>query len=212
MVGHNPLVLEQTIAASEPSKGNRSQVCSLIPKDLFNWKTSAGLVLTGGTAPAIAALTTQVNNYGLKWVFNSAAVITCRFEVPDEWADSEQDLILFAKARKIDAAADENATLALQVVCRWIKPDGITVDSVTATSAVLAASSAGAGALAPYTLDIGKALATAGKKIPRGATVQLEFSPTANVGTADMILEVSGIQDQTRFHAALKTKANRKAK
>ncbi len=212
MIGENPLVLESTIAASEPSKGNRSQLCDLIPKDLFNWKTSAGLVLTGATAPAIAALTTQNSNYGLKWVFNSAAVITCRFELPDEFADGEQDIILYPKARKIDAAADENATLALQVVCRWIKPDGVTTDSVTATSAVLDASSTGTGALKAYTLDIGKALATAGKKIPRGSTVQLEFSPTANVGTTDMILEVSGIQGMVRVHAALKTKSLRKAK
>lgn len=210
MGGTSDLTLEKDINESYPDKGFRTDF-GLLPDNLFNWRTDAGLTLTAATTPAIVAVSGSAGSdlFCIRWPYNSQSQTRCAFTMPDEWADDKtiQDWKIFVKLRKVDAS-DENATLAFKATVSWLA-DGINptaaLTSQVATSAILAASAANTGPFTEYEIDVGAALRAAGKQIPRGARVTVGISPDADVGTTDMTLEMLSVRDRIRRHAGLKT-------
>ena len=179
---------------------------------ITDWKTAADLSLTASTSPRLELLSSVITV--MTWIFSDAAANAgaIQFTMPNEWAgdSAKQRLKLWVPARKLDAGADENATLKLQCRMFWVNPPAATSTSrrsaspststydathtalTTAPSQIIAAAanhSATAGFI-DYEFDLGARLIAESKQILPGATVKLWLGPDTTVGTTDMKLQV----------------------
>lgn len=188
---------------------------------LGSWRDKSGLTLTATTEPDLIAMATS--SEGMKWDHGGAATdyAACTFTMPFEFepaAVPNYDMKLVVVARKLDAAADENADLALQATLGWFTPGVVSnprQTSVTATAptlttaagsiqtlttpakalmatAVIAAANTAATGFARYELDLGARLRAESKALLAGDIVTIKLGPDDTVGATDMDLEIIG--------------------
>lgn len=211
----SPLNIEQAMQTSEPDHGYAEDL--LLP--LGSWRDKSGLTLTASTEPDVSAVNGQL---GLKWDHGGAAsdFALCDFTMPLQFAENQDRLKLVVAARKLDAAADENADLMIQAQVLWSSPGKVNKPSetnaaaavptqsvapspletlntlTTPAKALLAAAVINSGdpgneGIFEYELDIGARLRAEGKRINAGDRVEIRFGPNETVGSADMDLETS---------------------
>lgn len=207
MTGPNPLI-------SDPFR-------ECVFSSLGAWREKAGLTLTATTEPDLIVMATSV--YGLKWDHAGTTTdhATLSFRMSFEFSPNaplKTDIRLIVCARKLDAAADENANLALQASMGWFTPGIVSnprQDDATATAptldtaagsmntlttpakvllaaAVVAADNTGTTGFADYELDLGARLRAEAKTIKAGDIVHITLAPNETVGSADMDLEIAG--------------------
>ncbi len=191
-----------------------------LPIPLGAWRDKSGLTLTATTEPDLIQMAN--GPFGMKWDHGGTTTDFASLDFPMPFTFAEDngvpkfDFKLMCSARKLDAAADENADLCLQAQIVWFTPDALdnpvgqvatsvvpklggvstTLKTLTtpalalmATATIAAANTATTG-FARYSLDIGARLRAEGKSIYAGDIVQIRLSPNEAVGTTDMDLEV----------------------
>jgi len=191
-----------------------------IPLTLGSWRDKSGLTGTASTEPDIVSM---AGVYGMKWDNGGTTTdhATATFTMPFEFSPQavpQQDIKLSVVARKLDAASDENANLALQASLSWFTPGEVdnprqndttatapvevtaagTATSLTTPAAVLLAAATvasvntAAGGFHRYELDLGARLRAEGKAIKAGDIVHITLAPNETVGSSDMDLEIAG--------------------
>jgi len=122
--------IEQGFREGVPDKG--------WPEDFLigrgNLTDKSGLILTATTDPDLVVMAGGV--FGIKWDHGGAAADFCSiaFQMPHQWAKNQRFLKLVLPARKLDAAADENADLMLQAQIRWFRPGRLSNPSQTSAT------------------------------------------------------------------------------
>jgi hypothetical protein len=182
------------------------------------WTEKSGLPLSATTEPDLVVMATSY--YGLKWDHGGAATDKARlqFVMPMHFGGPESlpkyDFKLIVSARKLDAASDENADLALAAGLSWFTPGVLsnplghastvptlstaagssnsltTAALATLATAVIAADNSAVTGFATYELDLGYRIRAESKEIKAGDIVSLSLYPHETVGSADMDLEV----------------------
>ena len=202
--GGSPLMLEPLINNSEPFKGVRRWFRT----DLHSWRTTAGLVLTGATTPAIGNNTTA-QDY-INWVANSATSVIAinQFTVPEDYAETEDDIGLEVVAR---LKGSDTTAAALSVMAYWFTP---TRGSTTGGSAVTALAAAATATLdtsatnantvgyKKYQVDVGAVLRANSQRIHAGDVVKYTLGASVQLPSSNQALEVAGISYMLRCHAA----------
>lgn len=202
-----------------PLPGDPYRQC--FPLSLGAWRDKSALTGTATTEPDFVSMGGGV--FGMKWDHGGTTTdhATVTIRMPFEFAPNaplKSDIRLIVCARKLDAAADENADLGLQASMSWFTPGVVSnprQDDVTATAPTLATAAGDIKTLttpakvllaaatiqaantnpvgfADYEIDLGARLRAEGKTIKAGDIVHITLAPTETVGSADMDLEIAG--------------------
>lgn len=206
--GGSPLMLESLIANSEPIAGYRFDICPA----LTDFRTTAGLDLTGATTPAIATVHTSVE--AIQWAATAATTVvaTYQFIMPAEYADNANDFVVGIIGRKVDTDDTEAAGLKFRTQLQWWTPGDAALSTLStpADSASIAAAAAAAVAtFATYTCDVGARLTAESKTINGGDVVKVIVGLSAANGTTNLLTQAAGIRFRLRRHAALRTRNDR---
>lgn len=202
----SPLGLEALVNNSEPHKG----IKRWFRTDLHSWRTTAGLVLTGATTPAIGN-NTAAQDY-INWVANSATTVIAvnQFTMPEEYAgvkgDDDINVDIVARLKGSDTTA-----ASLSVMLYWFTPTRGTVTGDSAVTALAAAatalldtSAANANTVGykKYSVDVGAVLRANSQHIKPGDVVKVTLGTVAALAASNQALEVAGVSYMLRCNAA----------
>jgi len=208
-IGDNALTHEATVENSEPDRGYREDLIIPLPS---GWTTAAGGQIVSGTTPGIVTADTHYTAISWDAGEGAAAHVERQFLMPRQWAEDQDDLVLLAWAKKIDAAADENPDLALQAQIRWIGPNDDEEQILTTPALATLAAASASGAVKDYdryTLDLGARLKAENKQIEAGSLCLLMLGPDDTVGSTDMTLNLLATLLGIRRHAGYRRRADR---
>lgn len=208
--GGSPLFLEALFNNSEPHKGWRADY--LVSPALADWKTTAGLTLTGATTPSITSVHTSIE--AIQWAATAATTVvaTYQFVMPEEWAENENDWQVIITGRKVDTNDTEAAGLKFRTQLFWFTPGDAALSTLSTpadSASIAAAAAAAVSTFANYTCDVGARLTAESKTINGGDTVKVVVGLSAVNGTTDLVTQAAGIGFRMRRHAALRTRADR---
>lgn len=207
----SPLGLEALINNSEPHKG----VKRVFPTSLHSWRTTAGLVLTGATTPAIGN-NTAAQDY-INWVANSATTVIAihQFDMPEEYAETEDDFLVDIVAR---LKGSDTTAAGLSVLAYWFTPTRGSTTGDTAVTALAAAATATLDTSAAnatttgykkYSVDVGAVLRANSQRIQAGDVVKVTIGSTVALPASNQALEVASVSYVLRCHAALRDRTLR---
>jgi hypothetical protein len=202
--GGSPLMHEPLVNNSEPFKG----IKRWFRTDLHSWRTTAGLVLTGATTPAIGN-NTAAQDF-INWVANSATTVIAinSFVMPEEYEEREDDFNVDIVAR---LKGSDTTAASLSVLAYWFTPTRGSVTGDTAVTALAAAATALLDTSATnltttgykkYSVDVGAVLRANSQRINPGDVVKVTIGTVAALAAANQALEIAGISYMLRCNAA----------
>jgi hypothetical protein len=210
MPGASKLTNENVIRnASKTERG----VWKVIPLPLACWTLSTGVVLAATTTGTVGNAAAATSLAAITWnatadatdIIRTSLVIPADFRAQN--SGKAPNLILYVRARVVDAATGENLTLALNSQCFWHKTADTALSTLSAAvSNVVGATDYAAGAeegFILYKYDLTAAMSSA-QLLALSAldTFQIQLLPSAAIGTS-LTLEVIGTFLVYEGHASI---------
>ena len=148
----NFLLLLGEIIATQTSGGGRGGVGFLKTANLnllSDLRTSAGLTLTAGTNPLVAAL--ETNALGIQWAAGDSTKGSIVYKIPNDYDENSDTLIL---SMIVNSAGNTNAPTITANVYNKRKGTALSADLAPSASAAIPKSATAATAAAEVTITI----------------------------------------------------------
>jgi len=224
-MGHGPnsLMIEESIANSEPQRGYRADY--VIPSPISAFRLPGGAVLPATGAGIVGYGVMETGADGIVWDDTAAAtdIISLAFNTPGEFFESGLDggtggppveLIVRGLIRKHDTtgSATDNADLTLDADFDWFDAADTALQSIAAVVAGTAASlvmAAGFSGFYWQEWNITQGMTAAQRNSFAGSSYcLLSLKPNETVGTA-LAIDLAAVDIRLRRHAALRTRSDR---